>query len=575
MNYSHFLRGFTFVFLLFAISGLQSQVNITPKPLKLTQKEGRFVLKPDTRLIAKDKDAEKIASFFAAKMNKSTGYNFAIQKNETSTNHIQLEIASDIPVNNEGYLLQSKENAINIRAKTPQGLFYGMQTLLQLLPAEIESPAAAKGIEWSIPLVDITDEPRFEYRGQHLDVCRHFADVDYIKKHLDVLALFKINKFHWHLTEDQGWRIEIKKYPKLTEISSKRMENEGFEYGPYFYTQEEIKEVVAYAKERFIEVIPEIELPGHAVAVLTAYPEYSCTGGPFEVRNIWGISNDIFCAGNEATFRFLEDIIKEVMPLFESEYFHIGGDEAPKIRWEKCPKCQAKIKELGYVSDSEHSAEERLQSYFIQRIEKLLLKNDKKLIGWDEILEGGLAPTATVMCWRGEKGGIAAANMGHNVIMTPNDWLYFDNYQGDRKILPVCNRRDVPLVKTYSYNPVPAALPADKHQYIYGVQANVWSEYMYTTDIMEWCTYPRILALAEIGWTANENKDYTDFERRLENQRIRLDMHDVNYYIPIPQQKGVPSCNFVAFTNTAKLEFEATEPVKMIYTTDGSGPNVK
>lgn len=564
--------------LIFIITSTMAQNNkpkfdITPTPLNIVSLDGSFTLSPKTCIFSNDKEVQKVINYFGTKIKRSTGYDIVMAP-KTNQDIITLKIVPNLTVNNEGYKLKVTNKHVQIEAKTPQGLFYGMQTLMQLLPPEIESPTIIKNKEWTIPAVEITDEPRFKYRGQHLDVCRHFADIDFIKKQLDVLAMFKINRFHWHLTEDQGWRIEIKKYPKLTEIASKRTEGEGNTYGPFFYTQEQVKEVVLYAKERFIEVIPEIELPGHAVAALTAYPEYSCTGGPFEVRNVWGISHDIFCAGNDATFSFLEDIINEVAPLFESEYFHIGGDEAPKTEWKKCPKCQARIKELGLTGNDEHTAEEQLQSYFIKRIEKMVLENGKKMIGWDEILEGGLAPSATVMSWRGEKGGIAAANMGHDVIMTPGQWLYLDHYQGDPKISPTSIGGYLPLSKTYSYDPVPESLSADKQKHIIGVQANVWTEYMYTTETMEWRAYPRVIALSEVAWSAKKNKSYKDFERRIENQRIRLDMHDINYYIPQPENKSMPSCNFIAFTDQVTLEFKSTEPVKMIYTTDGSEPNL-
>ena len=548
-------------------------INVTPRPLSLVEKTGKFVLSSDVVFVADNADLQKVVDFFATKMQKSTGYNFKITQTAPSKKYIQLSLNPSLDLNNEGYTLNADENSIEIVAKTPQGAFYGMQTLLQLLPAQIESPTLVDASEWSLPAVEIKDEPRLHYRGMMLDVCRHFLDVDFIKKQLDVLAMFKINTFHWHLTEDQAWRIEIKKYPKLTEISAKRTEGEGDTYGPYFYTQEQIKEVVAYAKERFIEVIPEIELPGHGVAALTAYPQFSCTGGPFEVRNVWGISNDIYCAGNEETFQFLEDVIAEVVPLFESEYFHIGGDEAPKARWKECPKCQARIKAEGLKAEKGHTAEEKLQSYFVQRIEKVLLSHGKKMIGWDEILEGGLAPSATVMSWRGEQGGITAGNMGHDVIMTPSPWFYLDAFQADPNVLPVGIGSYIELNKTYSYNPIPEKLDADKHHHILGVQGNIWAEYMYTPELREFYIYPRILAVAEVGWTAAKNKDYPDFERRLENERVRLDMHGINYHIPIPQDKNNPSANFVAFTDNTTLEFMTIEPTTIVYTTDGTEPN--
>lgn len=546
-------------------------INITPIPLELKQNEGSFTLNSNTTFGVNNPELEKVTSFFANKIKGSTGYDLKTKQGTSESNYININIVNDINVNDEGYLLEVTDKGIDIKAKTPQGAFYGMQTVMQLLPAEIESPELINYIEWKIPAVSIKDEPRFQYRGQHFDPSRHFADVDYIKKHLDVMAMHKLNKFHWHLTEDQGWRIESKKYPKLNEISAKRTDGDGTTDGPFYYTQDQVKEIVAYAKERFIEVIPEVELPGHGVAALTAYPEFSCTGGPFDVRSYWGVSNDVYCAGNDSTFAFLTDIIEEVIPLFESDYFHIGGDECPKDRWKNCPKCQARIKELGIKGDKEHSAEEKLQSYFVQRMEKVLLKNNKKMIGWDEILEGGLAPTATVMSWRGEEGGIAAANMGHDVIMTPGGWLYLDHYQSDPANEPVAIGGYTTLEKTYSYDPIPEKIADDKKYHILGTQANVWSEYIYSDSIRELRAYPRLIALSEVAWSAKDNKDYKDFERRIDNQLVRLDMHKVNYHIPQPEQL-TPSSNFVAFTDTAKLQFKTVRPVKMVYTTDGTTP---
>lgn len=546
-------------------------INIIPQPLSLVQHDGSFILNNKTAFYAPTAEAKTIAEFFATQLQPSTGFTLAVSEKEGG-NSISLLIDETIQVNDEGYTLEvTPKNAI-IKAKTAQGLFYGMQSFLQLLPAEVESPTLVKGIAWTVPAVSITDEPRFEYRGIMLDPCRHFIPVENIKKQLDVLALFKINRFHWHLTEDQGWRIEIKKYPKLTEVGSKRIEGEGHEYGG-FYTQEQIKEVVAYAAERFITVVPEIELPGHELAAIAAYPELSCTGTPTTPRIVWGVEDVVLCAGKESTFEFLENVIAEVVELFPGEYFHIGGDECPKTSWKKCPLCQKRIREEGLKADKTHSAEERLQSYFVQRIEKVLAKHGKKMIGWDEILEGGLAPTATVMSWRGEAGGIAAASMNHDVIMTPGgNGMYLDHYQGDPKLEPVAIGGYTTLEKTYSYNPTPDTLVAQgKAHFVKGVQCNIWTEYMYTTDLMEYRIYPRILALAEIAWTTPENKDFKDFDRRINNALVRLDGHGINYHIPQPEQpKG--SSNFVAFTDKATLEFTTTRPIKMVYTTNGSEP---
>jgi hexosaminidase len=534
--------------------------------MELVRKDGKFTLKKSTVFVVNGEAVGKIADFFISTIRQSTGYALQKVQDKPSANYIYIGIDSDLDVNNEGYTVDVTGSGIAVKAKTPQGIFYGLQTVMQLLPAEIENPSKLK-VSWTIPNVSIKDEPRFKYRGQHQDVCRHFLDVEYIKKQLDVLAMFKINKYHWHLTDDQGWRIESKKYPKLNEISTKRTEGEGDVYGPYFYTHEQIRDIVAYAKERFIEVIPEIELPGHGVAALSAYPEYSCNGGPFDVRNIWGVSNDVFCAGNDATFVFLTDIIEEAIPLFESAYFHIGGDECPKARWEKCPKCQERIKKEKLKDEHE------LQSWFIRQIEPVLLKHNKKMIGWDEILEGGLAPSATVMSWRGEEGGKAAAGMGHDVIMTPNNWLYLDHYQGDPTVEPVTIGGYTTLEETYGYEPVPEGLDNDKCHYILGAQANIWAEYLYSPEQTEYMTYPRVIALAEVTWSSKEQRDYKDFERRIANQLVRLDGHKVNYHIPLPEQPG-SSSDFIAFTDSAVVELKTTRPVKIVYTTDEREPEV-
>jgi N-acetyl-beta-hexosaminidase len=546
-------------------------INIIPKPQSLVQNEGVFTVNKKTAFYVPTEDAKTLAAFFTTKMSASTGYNFAVTDKE-GDNTISLLIEGSLPVNDEGYTLDVTSNNVVIKAKTAAGLFYGMQSFLQLLPAEIESPNKINYIAWTAPAVSIKDEPRFSYRGIHLDPCRHFLSVEDVKKHLDVVSLFKLNRMHWHLTEDQGWRIEIKRYPKLTEVGAKRIEGEGHEYGG-FYTQEEIKDVVKYAQERFITIIPEIELPGHELAAIAAYPELSCSGEPTTPRIIWGVEDVVMCAGKEEVFEFLENVIAEVVPLFPGEYFHIGGDECPKAYWKNCPLCQKRIREEGLFADKEHTAEERLQSYFVQRIEKVLTKHGKKMIGWDEILEGGLAPSATVMSWRGETGGIAAANMGHDVIMTPaGNGMYFDHYQGDPKVEPMAIGGYTTLEKVYSYNPVPDTLAASgKGKYVIGVQCNNWSEYMYTPAINEYRTYPRLLALAEIAWTKLENKDLKDFFRRVDNAYVRLDGHNINYHIPQPEQPN-GSIDFVAFTDEASLEFTTTRPIKVVYTLDGSEP---
>ncbi len=537
-------------------------INIVPQPVSVSPQEGVFKFNKKTKLVVSGEGSETVASFFQGKISHSTGFEIKTV-DSASKNFISMNVDALTGLADEAYSLKVTPESVEIKAATDRGLFYGMQSLLQLLPAEIESKTIVTEINWNIPCVTIEDEPRFQWRGMHLDVCRHFYSVDFIKKQLDVLAMYKINKFHWHLTEDQGWRTEIKKYPKLTGLGSKRVD-EGKEHGG-FYSQEQVKEIVAYAAERHIDVVPEIELPGHALAALTAYPEFSCTGGPFKVRNVWGVEPDIYCAGKEETFEFIENIIDEVVALFPCDYFHIGGDEAPKSKWKECELCQARIKAEGLHNEHE------LQSYFIQRVEKMLLARNKKMIGWDEILEGGLAQSASVMSWRGEKGGITAASQGHDVVMTPGNWVYLDHYQGSQKVEPVAIGGYTTLEESYGYNPAPEALDKDKVKHILGTQGNVWSEYMYTTEIVENRVYPRIIALAEVNWTQPEKKDFNDFVKRMDNQFVRLDQHGINYHIPQPEG---PIDN-IAITDGTILDFTTTRPIDIFYTLDGTEPTLK
>lgn len=544
-------------------------VNVIPAPQSMVQHYGFFQLSNGVSFAATDPNAKTVAEFFAAKIKSATGYEAQVGDKGNIT--LTIDPSADVE-NDEGYLLEVNEKNVSVVAKTAQGLFYGMQTFMQLLPAEIESASVVKGIAWQAPTVSVKDAPRFGYRGIMLDPCRHFMPVENIKRYIDVLSLFKINRLHWHLTEDQGWRIEIKKYPKLQEIASKRIEGEGYEHGGY-YTQEEVKEVVQYAADHFITVVPELEIPGHEMAAIAAYPELSCKGEAASPRVIWGVEDVVMCPGKEDMFKFLEDVIDEMVPLFPGEYFHIGGDECPKTSWKNCPLCQKRIREEGLKGDKQHSAEEKLQSYVIQRMEKYLATKGKKIIGWDEILEGGLAPSATVMSWRGEEGGIAAAAMNHTVIMTPgSNGMYLDHYQGDPKLEPTGIGGYATLEKTYSYDPVPDTLKTlGKGDYVLGVQGNTWAEYFYTEEVRNYRVFPRIIAVAEIGWTNLDRKDFKDFERRINNAYVRLDNHGINYHIPQPEQHN-GSCNTVAFTDKASLEFKTTRPVKMVYTLDGSEP---
>jgi hexosaminidase len=421
---------------------------------------------------------------------------------------------------NEGYRLRVYSDSIVISSETEVGIFYGLQTLAQMLPVDWQD-------EVQIPVCQIDDWPRFPYRGMHLDVCRHFYSVDFVKKYIDLMARYKLNTFHWHLTEDQGWRIEIKKYPKLTEIGAWRWEKDstGTDSSRYggFYTQEQIKDIVDYAAKRFITIIPEIEMPGHSRAALAAYPQFSCSGKQLPVANRWGVFEHVYCAGNDSTFFFLQDILDEVIALFPSTYVHIGGDECPKEAWEKCPKCQARIETEGLKNEHE------LQSYFIRRIEKYLISKNRKLIGWDEILEGGLAPEATVMSWRGISGGIAAAKEQHEVIMTPGAYCYFDHYQANPKYEPKAIGGYTTLKKVYSYEPIPDSLTKEEAKYILGAQANMWTEYIATEHHLEYMLLPRMLALAEVDWTNPKNKSWEDFNQRLQSQFQRFDREGTNY----------------------------------------------
>ena len=498
---------------------------IIPLPVEMETAPGRFLIDDETRIVSSDELSQE-AVYLSKMLSQASGYDIGITSNEDADHVISLSLDDQLEEEEE-YRLEVNFNHIEISGKTPQGVFYGIQTLRQLMPAEAETEAVPA---LSIPAVKIEDAPEFSYRGMHLDVGRHMFPVDFIKKYIDLLALHKMNRFHWHLTEDQGWRIEIKKYPKLTEIGSVRKgtmveknwdEHDGKEYGG-FYTQEEIKEVVEYAAARHITVIPEIEMPGHATAALAAYPELGNGTGPYEVQTKWGVFPTIF-APKEETFRFLEDVLTEVMALFPSEYIHIGGDEAPKDEWEKSAQAQAVIKREGLKDEHE------LQSYFISRIEKFLNENGRQIIGWDEILEGGLAPNATVMSWRGSDGGIEAARQGHDVVMTPNDHLYFDYYQSKNEDEPLAIGGFVPVEKVYSFNPVPQELSEGEANHILGAQANLWTEYIKTPGHVEYMVLPRLTALSEVTWTPAAKKDYSNFLSRLQKMKKRYEALEYNY----------------------------------------------
>jgi hexosaminidase len=527
-----------FAVILFSCSGKYKNIvneegdyNIIPKPQKMTIADGRFLVTSSTRISA-DESLSNESGYLAEMLNLATGYQIKIDDTEGS-DRIHLKIDSDIE--EEGYKLSVTYNKIMISGSTAKGVFYGIQSLRQLMPASVELKDAGIS-ELTIPAVEIEDSPRYVYRGMHLDVGRHMYPVDFIKKYIDIIAMHKMNTFHWHLTEDQGWRIEIKKYPKLTEVGAYRKETlvghgstakldrvfDGEPYGGY-YSQDEVKEVVAYASKKHVTIIPEIELPGHSLAAIAAYPELGNTGEQYEVGTRWGVYDEIY-APKEETFRFLEDVLTEVIALFPSKLIHIGGDEAPKKQWEESAFAQEVIQREGLKNEHE------LQSYFIKRIEKFLNSKGRNIIGWDEILEGGLAPNAAVMSWRGTEGGIAAAKEKHYVVMTPSHSCYFDYYQTKETANePLAIGGYLPVEKVYNYEPTPQELTSEEQKYILGAQGNVWSEYLKTTDYVEYMILPRLSALSEVVWTEKEGKNFEDFKSRLKVLRKRYDALGLNY----------------------------------------------
>jgi hexosaminidase len=497
----------------------EADYQVVPLPDQIEMTEGKaFALTASTRIIYPEgnEKMERNAAFLADFLELSTGIRPEITTDEANKDAVILSLGLQNE-NPEAYRIQIDRQNIRIEGASEAAVFYGLQTLRKSVPV-----GNYKHVTFSP--ATITDAPRFGYRGMMLDVARHFQPVEFVKKYIDLLALHNINRFHWHLTDDQGWRIEIDAYPKLMEISSMRKETvigrntgeyDGTPHGGY-YTKEELKEIVQYADERYITIIPEVDLPGHMLAALAAYPELGCTGGPYEVAREWGVFEDVLCPGKEETFTFLEAVLTEVMEIFPSRYIHIGGDEAPKTRWEKCPDCQARIKELGLKDRNGHTAEHYLQSYVTARIEKFLNDHGRSIIGWDEILEGELAPNATVMSWRGMDGGIKAAQMGHDVIMSPTDYCYFDYYQTQHtEGEPLAIGGYVPLEKVYSFEPAPDQLTAEQKNHILGAQANLWTEYISDPEHVEYMTLPRLAAMSEVQWMKPGKKEYTAFLKRL------------------------------------------------------------
>ena len=512
--------------------------SVIPKPMEIKPSDGAFVISGDARIEAGD-GAKSVAAYLGELLSSATGFEVvAAQASgaDAKAGRILLTTAgADASLGAEGYELDVSPEAVTIRAPQAAGLFYGAQTLRQLLPPDIENRKGYSPRTLEIPAVAIKDRPRFAWRGLHLDVGRRFFAVSTIKRYIDLLALSKMNVFHWHLTDDQGWRIEIKKYPRLTEVGSRREATplpsdasklDGEPCGG-FYTQEQVREIVEHAASRFVTVVPEIEMPGHSMAALASYPELGCTGGPYRVRTFWGIEEDVYCAGSEKVFEFLEDVLTEALELFPGLYIHIGGDECPKAMWQKCPKCQARIAEEKLKSEDE------LQSYFIDRIAKFLNDKGRRLIGWDEILEGGLAPGATVMSWRGMSGGIEAATLGHDAIMCPLNYTYFDYYQSDdQESEPPAIGGYTPLETVYEFDPAPPELDGELSRRVLGAQGQLWTEFIPDERQLDYMAFPRALALAEVLWTGPGSCEFEDFKNRLPRLLRRLERLGVNFRDP-------------------------------------------
>ncbi len=546
----------------------ESAISIIPKPLSLKKDDGSFLVTKTTSVLYGGLgDVQRVAEELASRLRKATGYPIVVAP-LSSGNKLEEAIIVSLSgkdmLGPEGYQMTVTRKLVRIDATTPAGAFYGVQTLYQILPVEIEKGGLSENVTWSIPCVRIEDRPRFSWRGMHLDVGRHFCPKDSVKRYIDMIASYKMNTFHWHLTEDQGWRIEIKKYPRLTTAGAWRKETMG-NRTPHggFYSQEDVREIVEYARQHFITVVPEIEMPGHSQAALTAYPELSCSGGPFTVATEWGIFNDVYCAGSEKTFQFVEEVIDEVSGLFPGPFFHIGGDECPKLRWSNCKRCQDRIAANGLKNEQE------LQSYFIKRVEQMLNARGKRLVGWDEILEGGLAPRATVMSWRGIEGGIEAAKSGHDVVMTPTSHCYFDYYQGVAGE-PKAIGGFLPIDTVYSYEPVPAALTAEESKHVLGAQGNVWTEWMPNYRQVEYMAATRMIALSEVVWTDKSQRNFKDFMQRMTPHYQRLGLRDINFRVPMPLGVGGRK---VIFKDALATISSPVPDATIYYTLDGHDPS--
>jgi hexosaminidase len=542
-------------------------LSIIPKPLSVKLEEGSFLVTKTTSIYySGTSDVQRVALQLASRLRRATGYPLTpapLASGSKREDAIVVSLSGKETLGPEGYQMTVTRKLVRIDAAAPAGAFYGVQTLYQMLPVEIEKSGPTQNVTWSIPCVRIEDKPRFTWRGMHLDVGRHFCSKDSVKRYIAMIASYKMNSFHWHLTEDQGWRIEIKKYPRLTTAGAWRKETMG-DRTPHggFYSQEDVKEVVEYARQHFVTVVPEIEMPGHSQAALTAYPELSCSGGPFNVQTEWGVFNDVYCAGNEKTFEFVEEVINEVSALFPGTFFHVGGDECPKVRWSNCKRCQDRMAANGLKNEQE------LQSYFIKRVEKMLDARGKRLIGWDEILEGGLPPKATVMSWRGIEGGIEAAKSGHDVVMTPTSKCYFDYYQG-LSGEPKAIGGFVPVDTVYAYEPVPTALSPEEAKHILGAQGNLWTEWIPNYRQAEYMATTRMIALSEVVWTDRLQRNFRDFMQRMTPHYQRLELREINFRVPMPL--GVGGRKMIFKDTVASITSPAPDAT-IYYTLDGQDP---
>lgn len=547
-------------------------VSIIPQPQELQLNDGLFKISRSTSIVLDEctEQMKRTAGFLNDRLSTAAGFSLDIAGVAKPSDAIIFSLA-ELP--EEGYSIEVTEDLVKVGYGDAAGAFYAVQTLLQMLPAEIFSSQRAKGVIWSIPCCSVKDSPRFKYRGMHLDVCLHYFDLDFLKRYIDLMAMHKVNRFHWHLTEDQGWRLEIKKYPLLTEKGQWRKETvvgslksgiyDGTPHGGY-YSQEQVRELVKYAEERFVTIIPEIEMPGHALAAIACYPELSCgLEENYETATRWGVFKQVYCPKDE-TFEFLENVMDEVFGLFPSTLVHIGGDECPKASWKQCDHCQKLIRELGLKDEFE------LQSWFITRMERYINSKGHEIIGWDEILQGGLAPNAKVMSWLGEEGGIKAARQHHEVVMAPHTKYYLDYWQGDPESEPLAMSGPTMLRTMYEYNPVPDVLTPEEAAYIIGVEGCVWTEYMPTPARVEYMAWPRMCAIAETGWTIAE-KDWEDFTRRLDSHLARLDELEVGYC----ESFRSPYIEFhddTIYDKVVTISVDAPD-TEIRYTLDGSVPD--